>query len=108
MKRGFVTECHVVIYCDGCGDIYSENESESVCFDSVNQAVHYLNARSAGVGWLYDGDKVQCDGCLATAICAERGHTFPDSWQTTKRLLGISTRSRTCIVCGVPEIEALP
>jgi hypothetical protein len=108
MKTGFVTEVHVVIYCDLCGDVYSENDNESICFDSVHQAVGYLNARSAGVGWRYDGDKVVCDGCLAGLRCIEHGHTFPDTWQTTLRLSGISTRSRTCPVCGVPEIEALP
>ncbi|MGW4330284.1 hypothetical protein ACWEKR_30895 [Nocardia sp. NPDC004573] len=103
-----MTETHVVVYCDGCGDIYSEDENESICFDSVNQAVAYLNARSGGVGWLYDGDQVRCDGCLATARCAEAGHVFPESWQTTLWSLGKATRSRTCEVCGVPEIEALP
>ncbi|WP_433599133.1 hypothetical protein ACQPXH_26155 [Nocardia sp. CA-135953] len=108
MKTGFVHEVHVVIYCDRCGDIYSENGTEGICFTSVHQAVNYLNARSAGVGWLYDGDKVICDGCLAAARCEEHGHSYPDTWQTVTRLLGISTRSRTCTVCGIPEIEALP
>lgn len=106
MKTGFVQELHVVIYCESCGDIYSENEGESICFDSIPQAIGYLNTGSAGVGWIYDGDKVLCDGCLAAAHCTEHGHSFPDTWQTTKRLLGISTRSRICDVCGVPEIEA--
>ncbi|MFG3621246.1 hypothetical protein [Nocardia sp. NPDC047654] len=108
MRRGFVIEEHVVVYCDGCGDIYSEDGNEGICFDSVNQAVAYLNARSGGVGWLYDGDQVRCDGCLAAARCVEHGHSFPESWQTTLRSLGTSTRSRTCEVCGIPEIEALP
>lgn len=106
MKRGFVTECHVVIYCDVCGDIYSENGCQGACFDSAHQAVNYLNARSAGVGWLYDGDKVICDGCVAAARCEVNGHTFPDSWQTVTRLLGNTTRSRTCTVCGISDIEA--
>ena len=108
MKTGFVHEVHVVIYCDRCGDIYSENGTEGICFTSVHQAVNYLNARSACVGWLYDGDKVLCDGCIATAICIERGHSYPESWQTTVWPLGNKSRSRTCTVCGVPEIEALP
>ncbi|MEU7769493.1 hypothetical protein AB0B25_31035 [Nocardia sp. NPDC049190] len=108
MKRGFVTETHVVVYCDSCGDIYSENEAESICFDSTYQAVSYINTRGAGIGWHYDGDRVQCDGCLATAQCVEHGHRFPEVWQTTLWPLGSSTRSRTCEVCGIPEIEALP
>ncbi|WP_330233954.1 hypothetical protein OHA40_16765 [Nocardia sp. NBC_00508] len=108
MKRGFVTETHVVVYCDGCGDHYTEGENEAICFDSVHQAVTYLNARSGGVGWRYDGDRVLCDGCLATARCAEHGHRFPEAWHTTRWPLGSSTRSRTCEVCGIPEIEALP
>ncbi len=65
MKRGFVTETHVVVYCDSCGETYSENESEGICFDSVHQAVDYLNDRSAAFGWFYDGDQVICDGCRA-------------------------------------------
>ncbi|MFG3618065.1 hypothetical protein [Nocardia sp. NPDC047654] len=108
MKRGFVTEVHVVVYCDGCGDIYSESAGESICFDSINQAVTYINARSGGVGWVYDGDRVWCDGCQATARCAEHGHCFPESWQTTLWPVGSSTCSRACEVCGIPEIEALP
>lgn len=107
MKRGFVTETHVVIYCDMCGDIYTENTGESICFDSTQQAVDYIQTRSAGVGWLYDGDRIWCDGCIAADHCDRMGHQFPDTWQTTKRLLGISTRLRTCTVCGIPEIEAL-
>ncbi|MEV2226231.1 hypothetical protein AB0E01_41200 [Nocardia vinacea] len=63
-----MTETHVVIYCDSCGDAYSEHDSESICFDSVNQAVDYLNARSAGVGWFYDGDRVLCDACRVIDI----------------------------------------
>ncbi|WP_228002199.1 hypothetical protein [Nocardia australiensis] len=107
MKTGLVTEVHVVIYCDVCGDVYSETDSESTCFDSTNHAVGYLNARSAGVGWIYDGDKVICDGCQALARCTEAGHTFPDRRVTVRRL-NKTTRSRTCIVCGIFEIEALP
>ncbi|MET7769104.1 hypothetical protein [Nocardia sp. NPDC005366] len=63
-----MTETHVVVYCDFCGDIYAENDSEGICFDSVNQAVDYLNARSAAVGWFYDGDRVWCDACRAIDI----------------------------------------
>ncbi|MFQ6398959.1 hypothetical protein ACLMAJ_36675 [Nocardia sp. KC 131] len=99
MRTGFVMECHVVIYCDGCGDLYSENGSEGICFNSVHQAVGYLNARSAGVGWLYDGDKVLCDGCIAVTRCTEQGHSFPTFPK--------SLRSHTCTVCGIHESEVL-
>ncbi|WP_228002222.1 hypothetical protein [Nocardia australiensis] len=48
MKTGLVTEVHVVIYCDVCGDVYSETDSESTCFDStIPRLSGYLNARSA-------------------------------------------------------------
>src|SRR5690606_33133998 len=69
VKRGFVTETHVVIYCDGCGDPYTENTSESICFASVHQAVSHLSHREAVLGWIYDGDRVWCDGCRAAARC---------------------------------------
>ncbi|WP_280497516.1 hypothetical protein [Nocardia asiatica] len=108
MRRGFVIEEHVVVYCDTCGDYYSEREQEAICFESVTQAIAYLTVRAAGVGWVYDGDRVVCDGCQATARCVEHGHCFPESWRTTVWALGNSTRSRTCTVCGVPEIEAQP
>lgn len=110
MKTGFVTEAHVVIYCDGCGDTYTENTGEGICFDTVNQAVGYLNARSAGIGWIYDGDKVLCDGCQALARCTEAGHTFPDPGRSIVRLHRTTLRSRTCTVCGISETEteALP
>ncbi|MFC9436737.1 hypothetical protein [Nocardia sp. NPDC057030] len=108
MKRGFVTENHTVVYCDMCGDVYTENGSESICFDSVQQAVSYLQSRAAGVGWVYDGDRIWCDGCIAADYCDRNGHQYPDTWQTTKRLLGVSTRSRTCRVCGSAEVEVLP
>ncbi|MGY2019887.1 hypothetical protein [Nocardia gipuzkoensis] len=109
MKRGLVIEQHVVVYCDTCGDHYTEGEHEAVCFDSITQAIAYLTVHSAGgIGWVYDGDKVVCDGCQATNRCVEHGHSFPESWRTTVWPLGNSTRSRTCEVCGVPEIEAQP
>ncbi|MEU1550921.1 hypothetical protein [Nocardia sp. NPDC005745] len=69
-----MTEVHVLIYCDCCGELYTEEtehayaDAEGICFDSVNQAVEYLNARSAAVGWFYDGDRVWCDACRAIDI----------------------------------------
>ncbi|MFR9752593.1 hypothetical protein ACL02S_16365 [Nocardia sp. 004] len=72
MKRGFVTETHVLVYCDGCGEPYTEStpggyaDAEETCFDSIAQAVHYINARSTAVGWVYDGDRVLCHACRAT------------------------------------------
>ncbi|MEU7633423.1 hypothetical protein AB0C34_26175 [Nocardia sp. NPDC049220] len=102
-----MTERHVVVYCDGCGDIYSDDDGESICFDSVHQAVSYINARSARVGWRYDGDRVLCVHCVA-AIWCPHGHHFPDAWQTTVWPLGTTTRSRTCKVCGIREMEIHP
>lgn len=106
MKRGFITETHVVVYCDTCGDLYTEHGSEAVCFHTVNQAVAWLTHHPTAAGWVYDGDRITCDACQATARCAEHGHTFPTGWRTTVWPLGNTTRSRTCTVCGVPEIEA--
>ncbi|MEU7634334.1 hypothetical protein AB0C34_30920 [Nocardia sp. NPDC049220] len=65
MKGGFLEELHTVVYCDCCGDVYSEDGGEGICFDSIAQAVDYINARSAAVGWFYDGDRVICDACRA-------------------------------------------
>ncbi|WP_280407989.1 hypothetical protein [Nocardia brasiliensis] len=104
MKTGFVTEVHVVIYCDSCGDVYSVVEGEGTCFDSVHQAVCYLNAHSAGVGWLYDGDRVLCDACLATARCEEHGHSFAKP-RVPARLLLTTPTPRACSVCGISEKE---
>ncbi|WP_036534201.1 hypothetical protein [Nocardia cyriacigeorgica] len=102
MKRGFVTETHVVIYCDGCGDPYTAGGDESICFDTVHQAVSYLTARSAGLGWDYDGDRVLCDGCRAAARCESAGHSFP----APSRLFR-SSRPAVCLVCGIHESEIL-
>jgi|GEM_PF-6429124 len=102
MKTGFVTECHVVIYCEGCGDHYRESEDESICFDSINQAIAYLSVAGAGVGWVFDGDKVLCDGCQATAACGEHGHLLlePRRWS-----LGSKSDARVCTRCGMFNIE---
>ncbi len=100
MKRGFVTETHVVIYCDGCGDPYTENTSESICFASVHQAVSHLSHREAVLGWIYDGDRVWCDGCRTAARCESAGHSFP----APSRLFR-SHRPTVCTVCGIHESE---
>ncbi|MBF6320521.1 hypothetical protein IU453_27635 [Nocardia cyriacigeorgica] len=100
MKRGFVTETHVVIYCDGCGDIYTGDIAEAICFDSVNEAVNYLNDHSPVLGWIYDGDRVFCDGCRAAARCESAGHSFP----APSRLFR-SHRPIVCTVCGIHESE---
>ncbi|WP_280440593.1 hypothetical protein [Nocardia brasiliensis] len=105
MKRGFVSENHTVIYCDLCGDVYAEEGSESICFDSVSQAVAYLEARSPGVGWVYDGDRIWCDGCIAADHCDRNGHQFPDRRPSGKRLRGKTVRDRCCRVCGISEGE---
>ncbi|MGW4848246.1 hypothetical protein [Nocardia brasiliensis] len=105
MKRGFVSENHTVIYCDLCGDVYAEEGSESICFDSVSQAVAYLEARSPGVGWVYDGDRIWCDGCIAADHCDRNGHQFPDPAKPKKRIRGTALRDRFCRVCGIGESE---
>lgn len=102
MKTGFVTECHVVIYCDGCGDAYQEGQDESICFDSIGQAIGYLTAVGAGVGWAFDGDKILCDGCQATARCESAGHHFPEPRRWP---LGSKSDIRACSVCGINESE---
>ena len=102
MKTGFLTVAHVVVHCDGCGDRYSEIRYDQMCFASVNEAIAYITGRGAGVGWTYDGDKVLCDGCIASARCTEHGHTFPEP---RRRLLGSKPDFRTCSVCGISDTE---
>ncbi|WP_063065942.1 hypothetical protein [Nocardia violaceofusca] len=92
MKRGLVTESHVVIYCDSCGDLYTDRAGEAVCFTSTHQAAYYL--AGGRNGWLYDGDRITCDGCAITAECDLRGHLFP----STNDL-------RRCDRCGAPDDE---
>ncbi|MBF6171525.1 hypothetical protein [Nocardia blacklockiae] len=101
---GFVTQAHVVVNCDGCGDRYSETAFDQLCFASVHEAIAYITGRGAGVGWVYDGDKVLCDGCVASARCAEFGHTFPEPRRWP---LGDKNRSHVCTTCGIncTEIE---
>ncbi|WP_029893564.1 hypothetical protein [Nocardia brasiliensis] len=108
MKRGFVTENHTVIYCDLCGDVYDEDGSESICFDTVQQAVSYLESRPTGVSWVYDGDRIWCDGCIAADHCDRNGHQFPAIAKAKKRLRGTSTRARLCRVCGIADGEVQP
>ncbi|BCK53999.1 hypothetical protein [Nocardia wallacei] len=102
MIGGFVTQAHVVVLCDGCGDRYSETAYAQLCFASVNEAIAYITRRGAGVGWVYDGDKVLCDGCVALAECAARGHRFPEP---RRRLLAGKDRSHVCSVCGINDSE---
>ena len=77
MKRGLITESHVVIYCDTCGDVLTDADGESICFDSTNQAVSFLAADRAS-DWVYDGDTVRCDICVATQQCQRDGHRFTE------------------------------
>ncbi|WP_157112066.1 hypothetical protein [Nocardia beijingensis] len=70
-----MTETHVAVYCDVCGECYAENspdaklyiDADGICvvFDSIAQAVDHINARSGPLGWFYDGDRVLCDACRA-------------------------------------------
>ncbi|VFA93572.1 Uncharacterised protein [Nocardia farcinica] len=104
MKRGFQTESHVVVYCDICGDVYTERGGSLTCFATTSEAIGYLTRR-AGLGWVYDGDRVICDACLATRECQDHGHDFPARWTTTVWPLGEMTHTRACTRCGVPENE---
>ncbi|UGT53774.1 hypothetical protein [Nocardia asteroides] len=85
MKRGFCTESHVVVYCDTCGDIYTDAAGEAICFGSTNQAVSLLGADRSS-GWVYDGDTILCDICVATQQCQRDGHRFTEL---------------ECTVCGI-------
>ncbi|MFC9434946.1 hypothetical protein [Nocardia sp. NPDC057030] len=106
MKRGFVTENHTVVHCDLCGEIYTENGSESICFDSEQQAASYLMTGAARrVGWVYDGDRIWCDGCIAADFCDRNGHRFPEVRPSLKRLLDGSAPARACSRCGVLDSE---
>ncbi|MGW5221602.1 hypothetical protein ACWEQA_27390 [Nocardia sp. NPDC004085] len=68
-----MTETHVAVYCDVCGECYAENspvaklciDAEGICvvFDSIARAVDHINARSGLRGWFYDGDRVLCPDC---------------------------------------------
>ncbi|KZM73280.1 hypothetical protein [Nocardia terpenica] len=102
MRTGFVIEAHTVIRCDGCGDLFSENGCQAACFGSTNQAVAYITARTTPGGWVYDGDRVLCDGCTATAECQQHGHTFPESRRWP---LADKNRPRTCSRCGISDTE---
>ncbi|WP_405177734.1 hypothetical protein OG225_26175 [Nocardia sp. NBC_01377] len=77
MKRQFVTETHVAVYCDVCGICYGQDDFNgrapgvvvsidaqgiAVVFDSIARAVDHINAHPEQ-GWFYDGDRVLCDGC---------------------------------------------
>ncbi|WP_216905896.1 hypothetical protein [Nocardia noduli] len=71
MKRGFVTEIHVRVYCDACGEVYTdpgvtpeqfEPEDVGACFRSLAAAVTWI-ADCPNVGWTFDGDRVLCDVC---------------------------------------------
>ncbi|WP_280377301.1 hypothetical protein [Nocardia wallacei] len=100
MNTGFITQAHVVILCDGCGDRYSDTRDDGLCFTSIHQAVAYITYHGAGVGWVYDGDKVLCDGCIALARCAEYGHTFPEPRRWPR-----ADHSHVCSGCGMRDTE---
>lgn len=103
MKRGITTEAHVVVYCDVCGDRYTDEEDgQTRCARSTNEAI----AQLAGSAWYYDGDRVFCPTCLALAECATEGrHVF-----TTRRLAWVfpspKPNVRHCRRCGISETEA--
>ncbi len=99
MKRGFVLEGHVVIYCDGCGDLYTDSDGESICFDSTHQAASYLAIGRDG--WAYDGDRITCDGCQVTAECDTHGHRFIRPAKSPSTFL-------RCDCCGAPSEQENP
>ena len=101
MKRGLITESHVVIYCDTCGDVLTDADGESICFDSTNQAVSFLGADRAS-GWVYDGDTVRCDICLATQQCQRDGHQLITAhWATESP----GFPELECTVCGIFTVD---
>ncbi|MFD5179777.1 hypothetical protein ACFWM1_28495 [Nocardia sp. NPDC058379] len=105
MKRGFCTESHVVVYCDICGDIYTDAEGKPTCFTTTSQAAEFLTTDTHS-GWLYDGDTIRCDGCIAAEQCRDHGHVLVtnDLWAE------LVTGPLVCCVCGLlesdlPELE---
>ncbi|WP_040795709.1 hypothetical protein [Nocardia higoensis] len=74
MKRGFVTETHVVIYCQTCGDCCTDRDGESICFDSIDQARRYLTEVADITGWHHTSEGVECIDCRLFAECEIRGH----------------------------------
>ncbi|MGW5455009.1 hypothetical protein [Nocardia sp. NPDC003979] len=101
MKRGLVTESHVVIYCDTCGDVLTDADGESICFDTTHQAVGFLGVKACA--WSYDGDRITCDGCAATEECATNGHRWPPSWQSG--IWPASGVEPACQTCGITKSE---
>ncbi|PKV77307.1 hypothetical protein [Nocardia fluminea] len=101
MKRGLITESHVVIYCDTCGDVLTDADGESICFDSTNQAVSFLGVKLGG--WTYDGDRITCDACAATAECETNGHRWPPTWQ--QAIWPASAAEAACNTCGITKSE---
>lgn len=104
MKRGLITESHLLVYCHTCGDPFARY-GRPVCFASTNDAVAILTHRYARAGWSYDGDTVTCGDCLAFTYCQCHGHTFADTWQLSLRLPARFTRPRICTTCGIRETE---
>ncbi|WP_216911845.1 hypothetical protein [Nocardia noduli] len=74
MNRPRTAARHVVVYCDGCGDVYAEHEDEGIVFDSIAQLLSNVGADMRRAGWVFDGDQVLCDGCAADERCEQAGH----------------------------------
>lgn len=111
MNRGFRIEVHVVVYCDICGDIYTDDDGESVCFATAHQAAQFL-AVDTITGWAYDGDTIRCDSCLLAEQCHD-GHDFIFRTEPYRPITTSSTGPgviwrntiRECAVCGLLDIE---
>ncbi|MEV0357374.1 hypothetical protein AB0H71_15050 [Nocardia sp. NPDC050697] len=74
-----MTETHVVVYCDNCGELYTDPDGESICFDTRYQAIAFLTAQTVGVRWVYDGDTIICPGCHGAIRRAEHAHSLPET-----------------------------
>ncbi|TDP32335.1 hypothetical protein [Nocardia ignorata] len=101
MKRGLITESHVVIYCDTCGDVLTDADGESICFDSTHQAVGFLNVKVSG--WSYDGDRVTCDVCSGAVECLTNGHRWAPGWQ--QEIWPVTGDITACSTCGLIKSE---
>lgn len=73
-----MTETHVVVYCDTCGELYTDPDGESICFDTRHQAVIFLACLPGPARWVYDGDTITCPGCHGATRRAETARSFPE------------------------------
>ncbi|KZM76162.1 hypothetical protein [Nocardia terpenica] len=103
MKSGLVTETCVIAYCSECGDAFGTELGcgHPLLFDSVDEAIAFLTDRVTAAGWLFDGERLACDGCLTAMVCETKGHEWGD-WQPYSPVVRLG-ELRWCEHCG--EIE---